>query len=386
MHICLFITFMKYRCLININEYLFRFLDIEVSEVDSIKKDEEIKLLLDQKNKLDSETASLQIKVLELQQSLRMCHQQSQSIQKNARNELATITATLIQQYIDVKYSTQELNLNDIAFRNVTMHFKHILKKMENLGYDTNLIKYLLDANSTVVLQRQKNCFAWIEREQQNKIKSLQQDLRMVEYERDKLAYFLKAGISKPVLTENEEFFMSLAAANMPMPFTRTTSVSVGKFTKLYEHIPDLIKMKHAIIEQLVYMLDKQNMTCFNSYAISFRISTFDSCLNFARFVLYFFFIYSTEMQGKMTDEIGIDRMKEIMFKILKTWDDTLNDKEREILIKEFLPADAQKAFKESKVPLLEFLWANHIKNHNGADIRKSLSWNKKGIFLYLLV
>lgn len=91
-------------------------------------------------------------------------------------------------------------------------------------------------------------------------------------------------------------------------------------------------------------------------------------------------------MQGKMTDEIGIDRMKEIMFKILKTWDDTLNDKEREILIKEFLPADAQKAFKESKVPLLEFLWANHIKNHNGADIRKSLSWNKQGIFLYLLV
>lgn len=284
------------------NGKLISCIDIEVSEVDSIKKDEEIKLLLDQKNKLDNETASLQIKVLELQQSLRMCHQQSQSIQKNARNELATITATLIQQYIDVKYSTQELNLNDIAFRNVTMHFKHILKKMENLGYDTNLIKYLLDANSTVVLQRQKNCFAWIEREQQNKIKRLQQDLRMVEYERDKLAYFLKAGISKPVLTENEEFFMSLAAANMPMPFTRTTSVSV-------------------------------------------------------------------EMQGKMTEEIGIDRMKEIMFKILKTWDDTLNDKEREILIKEFLPADAQKAFKESKVPLLEFLWANHIKNHNGADI-----------------
>ncbi|CAG2192542.1 unnamed protein product [Mytilus edulis] len=319
-----------------------------------------------------------------------MCHQQSQSIQKNARNELATITATLIQQYIDVKYSTQELNLNDIAFRNVTMHFKHILKKMENLGYDTNLIKYLLDANSTVVLQRQKNCSAWIEREQQNKIKRLQQDLRMVEYERDKLAYFLKAGISKPVLTENEEFFMSLAAANMPMPFTRTTSVSVGKFTKLYEHIPDLIKMKHAINEQLVYLLDKQNMTCFNSYAISFRISTFDSCLNFARFVLYvetdYFFIYSTEMQGKMTEEIGIDRMKEIMFKILKTWDDTLNDKEREILIKEFLPADAQKAFKESKVPLLEFLWANHIKITTERISVSLYHGTKKGIFLYLLV
>ncbi|CAC5413455.1 unnamed protein product [Mytilus coruscus] len=284
------------------NEKLISCIDIEIGEVDSIKKDEEIKLLLDQKNKLDSETESLQIQVLELQQSLRKCQQQSQSIQKNARNELAIITATLIQQYIDVKYSTQELNLNDIAFKNATRHFTHILKKMEKLGYDTNLIKYLLDANTTVVLKRQKNCFAWIEREQQNKIKRLQQDLIMVEYERDKLAYFLKAGISKPVLTENEEFFMRLCAANMHMPFTRTTSVSV-------------------------------------------------------------------EMQEEMTEEIGIERMQEIMFKILKTWDDTLNEKEREILIKKFLPTDAQKAFKESKVPLLEFLWANHIKNDNGADI-----------------
>lgn len=285
------------------NGKLISCIDIEVGEVDSIKKDEEIKLLLDQKNKLDSEVESLQIQVIELQHGLRKCQQQSQRIQTNARNQLAIITATLIQQYIDVKYTTNALNLNDLAFKNATKHFTHILKKMEKLGYDTNLIMYLLDANSTVVLSRQKNCTAWIERNQQNRIKELEQDLRILQYKCDKLTYFLKTGISKPVLTENEEFFLSLSAANIPMPFARTTSVSV-------------------------------------------------------------------EMKGELTKDIGIRRMQEIMFKILKTWNDDLNDIEKKILMKKFLPtADAQKAFIESKVPLLEFLWANHTKNHKDADI-----------------
>lgn len=79
-----------------------------------------------------------------------------------------------------------------------------------------------------------------------------------------------------------------------------------------------------------------------------------------------------TEMQGEITKEIGIRRMQEIMFKILKTWDDDLNAKERKILMKKFLPTDiAQKSFMESKVPLLEFLWANHTKQHKEANIRK---------------
>lgn len=207
----------------------FLFLDIEIGEVDSIKKDEEIKLLLDQKVKLDTEVESLQIQVIELQHSLRKCQQQSQHIHTNTRHQIAMITASLIQQYMDVKYSTNALNLNDLAFKNATKHFTHILKKMEKLGYDTNLIMYLLDANSSVVLLRQKNYTAWIETKQQNRIKELEQDLRMLQYKCDKLTYCLRTGISKPVLTENEEFFLSLSAANMPMQFARTTRVSVGR-------------------------------------------------------------------------------------------------------------------------------------------------------------
>ncbi|XP_076106448.1 uncharacterized protein LOC143075073 [Mytilus galloprovincialis] len=285
------------------NGQLISCIDIEIGEVDSIQKDEEIKLLLDQKVNLDIEVESLQIQVIELQRGLRKCQQQSQRIHTNARLQIATITASLIQQYMDVKHSTNALNLNDLAFKNATKHFTHILKKMEKLGYDTNLIMYLLDANSTVVSFRQKNYTAWIERKQQNRIKELEQDLRMLQYKCDKLTYFLRTGISKPVLTENEEFFLSLSAAHIPMPFTRTTSVSV-------------------------------------------------------------------EMQGEITKEIGIRRMQEIMFKILKTWDDDLNAKERKILMKKFLPTDiAQKSFMESKVPLLEFLWANHTKQHKEANI-----------------
>ncbi|VDI16526.1 Hypothetical predicted protein [Mytilus galloprovincialis] len=129
------------------NGELISCIDIEIGEVDSIQKDEEIKLLLDQKVNLDIEVESLQIQVIELQRGLRKCQQQSQRIHTNARLQIATITASLIQQYMDVKHSTNALNLNDLAFKNATKHFTHILKKMEKLGYDTNLIMYLLDAN-----------------------------------------------------------------------------------------------------------------------------------------------------------------------------------------------------------------------------------------------
>lgn len=223
---------------------------------------------------------SLQIQVIELQRGLRKCQQQSQRIHTNARLQIATITASLIQQYMDVKHSTNALNLNDLAFKNATKHFTHILKKMEKLGYDTNLIMYLLDANSTVVSFRQKNYTAWIERKQQNRIKELEQDLRMLQYKCDKLTYFLRTGISKPVLTENEEFFLSLSAAHIPMPFTRTTSVSVGKLIKIYKQIivfHKIVYYKSIIVIRITYLfaLIFQNKACFNSYTFTFKVFFF---------------------------------------------------------------------------------------------------------------
>ena len=58
------------------------------------------------------------------------------------------------------------------------------------------------------------------------------------------------------------------------------------------------------------------------------------------------------------------------MAAIFRVWERTLNDKERQILIKKFLPPPiVQKSFKDTS--LLEHLWALRVTLNGQANIRK---------------
>lgn len=209
--------------------------DVEATvDNESIKKDEEVKILLDQKSKLDQDVESLQIQVLKLDQSLRQCQKNVAMVHADRKTAILTIASALIQEFVDMKYTPKALSLQDIALKNSIRYCSHVLRKIEAKGYDTDLIKSLLEANVVMTKTTMKSHHAWIETQQQQMINKLNQDLRALRFERDKLAYFMKVGIDNPVLTQNEEFFMRFIALNVPVQLnvtsTATTEVSMSKF------------------------------------------------------------------------------------------------------------------------------------------------------------
>ena len=209
--------------------------DVEATvDNESIRKDEEVKILLDQKSKLDQDVESLQIQVLKLDQSLRQCQKNVEMVHEKSNNVILTTTIALIQKFVDMNYTPEALSLQDIALKNSIRYCSHVLRKIEAKGYDTDLIKSLLDANVVMTRTTMKSHHAWIETQQQQMINKLKQDLRALRFERDKLAYFMKVGIDNPVLTQNEEFFMRVLALNVPVQLnvasTVTTEISMSKF------------------------------------------------------------------------------------------------------------------------------------------------------------
>lgn len=194
-----------------------------------LAKDKEVKLLLDQKSKLDEEVEGLQMEVLKLQKTVRDCQRKSEQIVVNAGEHIAITTACLIQQHLGIKYTPKELSLKDIASTNALRYFSHLLKKTEKLGYDANLIRHLLEANRLVVMSRQWTDNQWIQTQQQQLIIRMQKEMDILKYERDKVKFYLQAGISKPVLTRAEDFFLHFLASAAPPSLVQTkTKVFVG--------------------------------------------------------------------------------------------------------------------------------------------------------------
>ena len=69
-------------------------------------------------------------------------------------------------------------------------------------------------------------------------------------------------------------------------------------------------------------------------------------------------------------DNIALDKKKDLMAAIFRMWERTLNDKERQILIKKFVPLPfVQKSFKDTS--LLGYLWILHVKLNPQANFRK---------------
>jgi hypothetical protein len=83
-----------------------------------------------------------------------------------------------------------------------------------------------------------------------------------------------------------------------------------------------------------------------------------------------YFFLFLIEIQEEHMDSIALDKKKDLMAAIFRMWERTLNDKERQILIKKFVPPTfVQKSFKDTS--LLEYLWALRIKLNTRANFRK---------------
>lgn len=207
--------------------------DVEATiDNESIRKDEEVKILLDQKSKLDLDVESLQIQVLKLNQSLRQCQKYMVMIHEESQKTILSTTSRLILQYVELKYTPEKLSLQSIALKNAIKYSSNILKKIEEQGYDTDLVKSLLDINVVITRVEMNTYHGWIETQQQQMINKLKQDLAVLGYERDKLAYFMKVGIDNPVLTKNEEFFIRIVASNVPVQLNvrTTTEVLMSKF------------------------------------------------------------------------------------------------------------------------------------------------------------
>lgn len=65
------------------------------------------------------------------------------------------------------------------------------------------------------------------------------------------------------------------------------------------------------------------------------------------------------------TKEMNMDILQNILTGIFKTWQETLSKEETLILFNKFLPtSESRKAFKESKLLLLEYLWLNYAKSN----------------------
>lgn len=203
-------------------------------ENEEIDKDAEVKILLDQKSKLDQNVEDLQIEVLKLQQKLRGCQKREDDTQKNAQTRIATIAGVLVQQFVGAVHTPEKMSLENRALKNATKQMSHTLKKMEGLGYDTELIQYLLDANTIVTRTKIGSDDALVSTIQQHEITRLQNDLCVLQYERDKLAYLLEVGISEPVLTRNERYLLHFLTSLVPMQVTETVKVSVGMYTFVF--------------------------------------------------------------------------------------------------------------------------------------------------------
>ena len=69
-------------------------------------------------------------------------------------------------------------------------------------------------------------------------------------------------------------------------------------------------------------------------------------------------------------DLIALDKKKDLMAAIFRKWEHTLNETERQILIKKFVsPTFVQKSFKDTS--LLEHLWALRVTLNGQTNIRK---------------
>lgn len=91
----------------------------------------------------------------------------------------------------------------------------------QDRGCDADLIDFIIEANTLLIRTQNRNFHAYIVTHQNAHIRKLQHDIASLCYQRDKLVYHLRVGVTNPILTQNEEFF--LQHLGLPIPFAGNT-------------------------------------------------------------------------------------------------------------------------------------------------------------------
>ena len=96
-----------------------------------------------------------------------------------------------------------------LTVKSAAVYFKHMLGIAYKKGYDRDIIRLLIEANTTVMSEQINQHF-------QNRInllllriKELTDAVRVLKYENDKLAFYFNIRDEVPILSERDEFFLS---------------------------------------------------------------------------------------------------------------------------------------------------------------------------------
>lgn len=98
--------------------------------------------------------------------------------------------------------------VDTISIHSAHNYFQHSLEKCKDLGYDVHVIQSLLEAQSIVIRKHKLEEHRLLIQQQQYHIRNLEHVARVVQYERDKLKYFLGQSVHTEVLSKNDQFFI----------------------------------------------------------------------------------------------------------------------------------------------------------------------------------
>lgn len=202
---------------------------------ESINRNQEVMLLLEQRSKTYKELEALQTQLIEKDRQIRNFQNSLEEIKYQFEWRKFEVTGGLIQQYMEKKYTPKKSTLQDIALKNAYKYSRHVLDIADRLGYDADLLRCLIESNTLVVQSQLRGFNQWIETQQNVMIRKQQLDITTLCYERDKLAYFLKVGTTNAVLTKNEEFFLKVLGLPIPLP-TAVPNTTNRKYYNCFPH------------------------------------------------------------------------------------------------------------------------------------------------------
>ncbi|XP_052072904.1 uncharacterized protein LOC127711006 [Mytilus californianus] len=118
-----------------------------------------------------------------------------------------SLTLLLTFLFNMVKYRSTKF-VDSISVQSAHNYFQHSLEKVKGLGYDVHVIQSLLEAQSIIVRKQKLEEHRLLIQQQQYQIRNLEHVARVVQYERDKLKYFLGLSVHEEVLSRNDQFFI----------------------------------------------------------------------------------------------------------------------------------------------------------------------------------
>ena len=168
---------------------------------------DEMKIL---RQKVRDTEAHLEESEIKLLQTQKILVYRTKDVTTKQRALCYTFWWLVIMTCVNVHRIVLELSpVQRLTVKSATVYFKHLLGITYKKGYDRDIIRLLIEANTTVMSAR-------INRHFQNKIdlllfriNELTDRMWVLKYERDKLAFYFNIRDEAPILSKRDEFFLS---------------------------------------------------------------------------------------------------------------------------------------------------------------------------------